>query len=315
MRVCQFDHHNCNSKHQLNESLNQAISDSEDNQIPKPSIKSKLAKPILSSNLRSNDQLKSMRNLDIDREKEIEKMIELELQNERDLLKTTRKTRSRSSRSIPESVNNLGSLTRGRSRSRVADASRRTDTPSRSKKNVESSVLLTQDESPQPIKTKFKEISPAHVKFQIEEADSNPSSPQVNEVSIEIPKVKENIIEEKKVRPRTLREIKDQSLMNPAIILDKLDNLSIYRYHYKGGGKKMAMGPLPQDWHQAFPTDKDIEVLDPQDMSAICLVSIKALSQMVSTIWQTVLSINERLETLEQAYHDDNQDPTSNQSS
>jgi hypothetical protein len=347
MRLCHFDHHNCNHKHHDKECPSgdssqkndeDLIVDKYDKLIPRVSSRSKSLKPELTSRQNHNDceSVFSTRSYDkdkskeLDREKEIERMIEAELQLEREKLKVSRRSRtprndphlspfSELGNPIPNLIGSSAPPHRARSRSRPRG--NQIENPNRSKKitdgNPHDVMSFTAKDDPS-VKPRVRNVvskdnkehlnSQSQVKFQVDEQlrSQESDSPQdiFTEMSFDLEDTKTGTtdsitIEEKKVRPRTLREIKDQSLINPAIILEKVDTLPIYKYTYKGGGKKFAMGPLPQDWHQAFPTNKDMQVLDPQDMSAVSLASIKALSQMVSTIWQTVLSLNTRLEALE----------------
>ncbi len=83
--------------------------------------------------------------------------------------------------------------------------------------------------------------------------------------------------------------------VNSAKILDIVDRLPLFEYTLSDSQIK-HLGALPKDWQLSFPNLKD-----DSDMVGVSFASIKALSQMVSTMWQTAIALNARVEALELA--------------
>ena len=81
-------------------------------------------------------------------------------------------------------------------------------------------------------------------------------------------------------------------------VLKKVDTLPIYEYNYKGNDAKIkCIGPMAQDWHSSvLPLEKldngedakDKLRIEDMDMIGVCLASIKALSQEIKLLKETV---------------------------
>jgi hypothetical protein len=70
--------------------------------------------------------------------------------------------------------------------------------------------------------------------------------------------------------------------LDDGVILEKVESLPIYQYNYIGTEPGMVYrGPMAQDWHILFPSDKDPLTIDTMDLDGVSLAAIKGLSTIV----------------------------------
>jgi hypothetical protein len=75
-------------------------------------------------------------------------------------------------------------------------------------------------------------------------------------------------------------------------VLSKVHQLPIYQFNYKTTSPGLlCRGPMAQDWHQLFPSEKDPLGIDTLDLDGISLAAIKALIQEVQTLKQRVVQL------------------------
>ena len=64
--------------------------------------------------------------------------------------------------------------------------------------------------------------------------------------------------------------------------LEKIENMPIYQYNYKETYEGLlCRGPVSQDWHKAFPSEKNPLMIDTMDLDGITLSAVKGLTQLV----------------------------------
>ena len=65
-------------------------------------------------------------------------------------------------------------------------------------------------------------------------------------------------------------------------VLERLERIPIYEYNYKGqAAERVCRGPMAQDWHSEFQSDKDPLRIDTMDLDGVALAAIKELSSQV----------------------------------
>ena len=70
--------------------------------------------------------------------------------------------------------------------------------------------------------------------------------------------------------------------LDPSDILSRIETLPIYEYNYIGTDSNMkCRGPMAEEWHSTFPSSKNKQGIDTQDLDGIALASIKGLIQEV----------------------------------
>lgn len=70
--------------------------------------------------------------------------------------------------------------------------------------------------------------------------------------------------------------------LSPLDILNRVEQLPIYEFNYKGGSEGMrCRGPVAQDWHVLFPSEKHPLTIDTMDLDGISLAAIKGLALLV----------------------------------
>jgi hypothetical protein len=66
-------------------------------------------------------------------------------------------------------------------------------------------------------------------------------------------------------------------------VLEKVNQLPIYQYNYKDTSPGLVCrGPVAQEWHALFPSEKDPLKIDTMDLDGITLASLKGLLSLVS---------------------------------
>jgi len=81
-------------------------------------------------------------------------------------------------------------------------------------------------------------------------------------------------------------------------VLDKVDQLPIYQYNYKNTSPGLVCrGPVAQDWHALFPSEKDPLKIDTMDLDGVSFAAIKGLLKLINQ-QQTI--INQQQQDIDQ---------------
>ena len=95
------------------------------------------------------------------------------------------------------------------------------------------------------------------------------------------------------------REIKENFVvLNPREVLAKLDSLSMPIWSYKGTSAR-HVGPMAEDFHQAFGLGEDARHIAPADKAGVALLAVQGLNQLVQEKDQQLAALeakNDRLE-------------------
>ena len=95
------------------------------------------------------------------------------------------------------------------------------------------------------------------------------------------------------------REIKENFVvLNPREVLAKLDSLSMPIWSYKGTSAR-HVGPMAEDFHQAFGLGEDARHIAPADKAGVALLAVQGLNQLVAEKDQQLAALeakNDRLE-------------------
>jgi hypothetical protein len=86
--------------------------------------------------------------------------------------------------------------------------------------------------------------------------------------------------------------------LDSAEILAKVETLPIYHYNYIGTEPGMIYrGPMAQDWHVLFPSDKDPLTIDTMDLDGITLAAVKGLAAIVREQAAQITQQNQRIDS------------------
>jgi hypothetical protein len=89
-------------------------------------------------------------------------------------------------------------------------------------------------------------------------------------------------------------------LLDTARVLRSVDELPIYEYNFKGNPPDVkCRGPIAQDWHRIFPSNKPKHCIDTMDLDGVALAAIKGLSELVKKQGELIKDLTERLAAME----------------
>jgi hypothetical protein len=75
-------------------------------------------------------------------------------------------------------------------------------------------------------------------------------------------------------------------------VLERLDRIPIYEYNYLGQSpNRVCRGPMAQDWHAQFVSDKDPLRIDTMDLDGVALAAIKELITEVRDLRAEIMSL------------------------
>lgn len=80
-----------------------------------------------------------------------------------------------------------------------------------------------------------------------------------------------------------------ENLVEMSGVLERVEALPIYEYNYKGQDKQVVCrGPMAQDWHKLFPSDKDPLRIDTMDLDGVALAAVRELSTLLRKLTDQV---------------------------
>ncbi len=87
--------------------------------------------------------------------------------------------------------------------------------------------------------------------------------------------------------------------LDSAAALAKVRNLPIYQYNYKGTEPgQIYRGPMAQDWHAAFPSEKDPLTIDTMDLDGVTLAAVKGLAERNHHLEERVVALEALIASL-----------------
>ena len=79
--------------------------------------------------------------------------------------------------------------------------------------------------------------------------------------------------------------------------LNKIEKLEIYQYNFKTQDKsKICRGPMAQDWHELFPSNKDKLSIGTMDLDGITLSGLKGLIEKVNRQEEEIKELKKLIE-------------------
>lgn len=88
--------------------------------------------------------------------------------------------------------------------------------------------------------------------------------------------------------------------LDPEEVLARVEAILIYEYNYKGTDRgQLYRGPMAQDWHAAFPSDKDPLMIDTMDLDGVTIAAVKGLASIMREQANTIKELRERVASLE----------------
>jgi len=96
------------------------------------------------------------------------------------------------------------------------------------------------------------------------------------------------------------RDIKtDFASLNPRDVLSRVSALPISQWSYKTETAVRHVGPMAEDFHQAFGLGADDKHIAPGDQAGVALLAVQGLNQVVQQKDKEITELKSRIETLE----------------
>lgn len=89
--------------------------------------------------------------------------------------------------------------------------------------------------------------------------------------------------------------------VDPEEILQRVEALPIYTYHYRGNPpSQKCVGPMADDWHALFPSSKDPEKIETMDLDGASLAAIKGCARRIRALQDALDETRQELAALKQ---------------
>jgi len=98
------------------------------------------------------------------------------------------------------------------------------------------------------------------------------------------------------------RELKEAfAALDPQEILDKVTALPVSKWRFKGGSEVEHIGPMAEDFHEAFGLNSDDKTISMTDSAGVALLAIQGLNQRLVELEKQNAELKKVLEALQSA--------------
>ena len=89
--------------------------------------------------------------------------------------------------------------------------------------------------------------------------------------------------------------------LDPLDTLRRVESLPIYQFNYVGNDSGLVCrGPISDEWHSQFPSAKNPNTIDTQDLTGVSLASIRGLAKLVKSQAATINQMRSEISALRQ---------------